>query len=149
MPRVNAVRGRARERPDAPTSRRPRAVGEWIARQHGARADSSAGCQRAIATGTLPPPAASLLRLLHAESAHLSDDLARPDRRRRGRDRAGDDQGVAGRVGIAYLMRQSSSLGGGSSEMSRNIISERLLGMPRESAADRDIPFNQVKRGRV
>jgi hypothetical protein len=33
--------------------------------------------------------------------------------------------------------------------MARNIISERVLGMPREYAADRDVPFNQVKRNEV
>jgi hypothetical protein len=32
--------------------------------------------------------------------------------------------------------------------MSRNIISERVLGMPREFAADRDVPFSQVRQGR-
>ena len=33
--------------------------------------------------------------------------------------------------------------------MARNIISERVLGMPREYAPDRDIPFNQVKRNEL
>jgi hypothetical protein len=51
-------------------------------------------------------------------------------------------------IGENFLFRQASSLGGGSTEMARNIISERILGMPREFAADRDVPFNQVKRGR-
>jgi hypothetical protein len=32
--------------------------------------------------------------------------------------------------------------------MARNIISERMAGMPRGYAADRDVPFSQVKRGR-
>jgi alkylation response protein AidB-like acyl-CoA dehydrogenase len=51
-------------------------------------------------------------------------------------------------IGTQFLMRQSSCLGGGSTEMARNIISERVLGMPREYAADRDIPFSQIRQGR-
>ncbi|HVT75676.1 MAG TPA: acyl-CoA dehydrogenase family protein [Acidimicrobiales bacterium] len=46
------------------------------------------------------------------------------------------------------LWRQSTSLGGGSNEIQRNIISERVLGMPREYAADREIPYREVKRSR-
>ncbi|HEX3564915.1 MAG TPA: hypothetical protein VHU17_06045, partial [Acidimicrobiales bacterium] len=52
---------------------------------------------------------------------------------------------VAGEAGIRFLFRQGGSLGGGSNEMQRNIISERLLGMPREYAADKDKPFDEVR----
>jgi hypothetical protein len=31
--------------------------------------------------------------------------------------------------------------------MQRNLISERLLGMPREYSADKDKPFAEVRRG--
>jgi alkylation response protein AidB-like acyl-CoA dehydrogenase len=51
-------------------------------------------------------------------------------------------------AGVQFLMRQASCLGGGSTEMARNIISERILGMPREYAADRDVPFSQVRQRR-
>ena len=33
--------------------------------------------------------------------------------------------------------------------MARNVIGERILGFPRELAADRGVPFNQVKRNKT
>ena len=37
-------------------------------------------------------------------------------------------------------MRQASCIGGGTVEMARNAITERMLGMPRELATDRGVP---------
>ena len=45
-----------------------------------------------------------------------------------------------------FLMRQVSCIGGGTTEMARNVISERVLGMPRERTLDRDVAFREVRR---
>jgi alkylation response protein AidB-like acyl-CoA dehydrogenase len=122
-------------------------VGDWLVMET-VQQQMVARVSRAIATGALPPPAASLLRLFHAESVQRATDLAADIGGAQVASGSGADQGIAGRAGVAFLSRQSASLGGGSSEMARNGISERLLGMPRERSDDRDVPFNQVKRGR-
>jgi alkylation response protein AidB-like acyl-CoA dehydrogenase len=48
--------------------------------------------------------------------------------------------------GTTWLGARGGTIAGGSNEMQRNIISERLLGLPREPSFDRDRPFNEVLR---
>ncbi|BBZ14193.1 acyl-CoA dehydrogenase [Mycobacterium branderi] len=94
---------------------------------------------RGVLDGSLPAAAGSLIRLFHAEAIELEVDTAL--------EIAGT-AGVVGdllSVGRRYLSRQTAALGGGSTEMARNVIGERVLGFPREYAADRGVPFNQVK----
>lgn len=50
-------------------------------------------------------------------------------------------------LGVQFMMRQTACIGGGSTEMAANVVAERVLGMPRERAADRDLPFREVPRG--
>jgi alkylation response protein AidB-like acyl-CoA dehydrogenase len=56
--------------------------------------------------------------------------------------------GDTGSAGQAWLGARSISIAGGTNEMQRNIVSERLLDMPREPATDRDVPFSEVVRRR-
>ena len=58
-----------------------------------------------------------------------------------------DEDAALGAQGVSYLVRQAGQIGGGTTEMSRNVVSERLLGMPRERNADRDVPFRDVPKG--
>ncbi len=57
-----------------------------------------------------------------------------------------DGDGTAAECGTDFLMRQVSCIGGGTTEMARNVISERVLGMPREQTRDRDVAFREVPR---
>ncbi|MSO87406.1 MAG: acyl-CoA dehydrogenase [Acidimicrobiia bacterium] len=100
-----------------------------------------------VSRGQMLPSAGSLLKLFSATNVmrryEIGLELA-------GEGAAAWPEGtveVAQRLSEATLWRQGLSLGGGSNEIQRNIISERLLGMPREFAADRDVPYRDVRRG--
>ncbi len=58
-----------------------------------------------------------------------------------------DEERSFGAVGTRFLMRQASCIAGGTVEMARNAISERVLGLPRERRVDLDVPFRDVPRG--
>lgn len=97
-----------------------------------------------LGSGYFPGPAGSLVRLFSG--------TAGVERMNMGKELKGEgalvwDEADGDPIeGMLYLRRQGSCLGGGSTEMARNIISERVLGMPREYAADRDVPFSEVPR---
>jgi alkylation response protein AidB-like acyl-CoA dehydrogenase len=98
-----------------------------------------------VLDGSLPPAAGSIIRISHAENVQFEIDTAVA---LTGSQGVVDDGSGLFRVGSRFLSRQAASLGGGTTEIARNIIGERVLGFPREHAADRGVPFNQVKRTR-
>jgi alkylation response protein AidB-like acyl-CoA dehydrogenase len=59
-----------------------------------------------------------------------------------------EDDGELAEWGIDFLMRQAVCIGGGTTEMAANVISERVLNMPREVTPDREVPFRDVPRSR-
>jgi alkylation response protein AidB-like acyl-CoA dehydrogenase len=108
---------------------------------------------QAISAGAMPPPAGSIMKLFAATNvmrrAEIGLELAGMEAAvwRADGSARGADPTAGALLGDHSLWRQSMSLGGGSNEIQRNIISERLLGMPREHAADREVPYREVRRG--
>jgi len=96
-----------------------------------------------IRTGRLPGSAGSISRLsngmLRVRLASIAIEIAGD------RAVAWHDDDPTGALGVAYLGRQGVCIGGGTTEITRNIISERVLGMPRERAEDLDRPFRDVR----
>lgn len=101
---------------------------------------------RNVRDGILPPAGGTLIRLFHAETMTLDMDTALAISGTAG---VVGEHGQGLEAGLRYLSRQTVCLGGGTTEMARNVIGERVLNLPREYAADRAVPFNQVRHGRT
>jgi len=139
---VNVVRGQGR----ADDRHARQLVGEAHARKLVHR-QLNARLTQGMGIGAVPPAAGSIMKLFAATNVMRRTEIglelagASAVAWPAGKDPAGR------RLGDATLWRQGMSLGGGSNEIQRNIISERLLGLPRELAADREVPYREVRRG--
>lgn len=98
-------------------------------------------------TGALPVAAASIAKLFSSTSSERRADI--------GMELAGASAVVDGEPGrdglsrgVGYLSRQQVSIMSGTSEIQKNIISERILGLPREPSPDRELPFREVRHNR-
>jgi alkylation response protein AidB-like acyl-CoA dehydrogenase len=122
-------------------------IAEWQARSQGLKF-TRFRTMTALSRGETPGPENSIHKLVNASKLQ---DIA---------SYGLDLMGAAGLVvdddlAEAYAMFQSALLSspsariaGGSDEILRNIIAERVLGLPPDIRADKGIPFNQVPTGR-
>ena len=101
----------------------------------------------ALSRGAEPGPEASITKVVggrkHQEIANFGMDLM---------DMASimmDDEAMPMRALFqeALLSSPSGRIAGGSDEILRNIIAERVLGLPADIRVDKDMPFNQLPTG--
>ena len=95
--------------------------------------------------GHQPGPEGSITKLFQAEYnrrlQNLAVDILGADGMAWDR---GDEQTAATIRG--FLRSRANTIEGGTSEIMRNILGERVLGLPKEPSVDRDIPWKDVKR---
>ncbi|MCP4086252.1 MAG: dehydrogenase [Actinomycetia bacterium] len=97
-----------------------------------------------LQAGRTPGPGGSLGKLAGAMAARCYRDLSM-------RIVGADGQAWAAEGGEEWAMNAigtlSSGIAGGTNEIQRNIIGDRVLGLPREPSVDKDTPFNDLKVG--
>jgi alkylation response protein AidB-like acyl-CoA dehydrogenase len=95
--------------------------------------------------GVFPDNSAAIARLANAvvqqRNVTIALELAGPNAAASLADDPWAEQG------FNFLERQTSGIGGGTTEMARNNISERVLGMPREITHDKNMPYRDVPKG--
>ena len=119
-----------------------------LARVIGYRMLNRLNTQRAkaeLAQGTSSPIMSlgklAMSRILH-EEARVRTALLGPESLLEGADHARAED-----ANFLTLNAYFTSIGGGTDQIQRNIIGERVLGLPREPEVDRTIPFRDIRAG--
>ena len=96
-------------------------------------------------SGHQPGPEGSITKLFQAEYNQRLQDLAVDVLGTSGTawSRADEQTGATIR---GFLRSRANTIEGGTSEIMRNILGDRVLGLPKEPSVDRDLPWKDVKR---
>jgi acyl-CoA dehydrogenase len=95
----------------------------------------------ALSRGSVPGPEGSIAKLAATRLLRASGDL--------GAALSGPFGTLTGEWAALVCGAPGMRLGGGTDEVMRNIIAERVLGLPGEPRTDKDVPFATVSRGAV
>jgi alkylation response protein AidB-like acyl-CoA dehydrogenase len=98
----------------------------------------------ALKAGKAPGPEGSIAKLVGALLARRTSDLGIAIAGAGGQ--AWEDPRDS-RWALGVLSAPASRIAGGTDEVQRNIIGERVLGLPKEPQVDREIPFRELRVG--
>jgi alkylation response protein AidB-like acyl-CoA dehydrogenase len=106
--------------------------------------------QRAAArrrAGQAPGPEGSISKLFFSEHTQRLQNLAVDLEGPAAQAWPDDDRWLRNTV-WSFLRVRSKTIAGGTSEVQRNVLGERVLGLPKEPELDRSVPWSEVRRSR-
>jgi acyl-CoA dehydrogenase len=121
-------------------------IAEWYVRGQGLKY-TTYRTLTALSQGRVPGPEASIAKVVVAPK---NQDLASfaMDLEDMGGIAVGEDSPMMGAFQQAYMWAPGLRIAGGTDEILKNIIAERVLGLPQDIRVDKDIPFNKLPTGR-
>jgi alkylation response protein AidB-like acyl-CoA dehydrogenase len=102
--------------------------------------------QATAAAGRGPGPEVSTGKLLASKLVRALRDVGLEALGAHGQ-LMGEDTPLGGMLQQLALFSPAISIAGGSDQIQRDIIGERVLGLPREPRVDKDVPFADLKVG--
>ena len=121
-------------------------IADWYVRSAGLKY-TTLRTMTALSRGQQPGPEASIAKIVVASKLQDLSAFAMELEGEAG-VMTGDDAPMHGAFQAGWLGAPGLRIAGGTDEILRNIIAERVLGLPGDIRVDKDVPFNKVPAGR-
>jgi acyl-CoA dehydrogenase len=121
-------------------------IADWYVRTAGLKY-TTLRTMTALSRGQQPGPEASIAKVVVASKLQDLSAFAMELESEAGALK-GEDAPMHGLFQMGWMSAPGLRIAGGTDEILRNIIAERVLGLPQDVRVDKDVPFNKLPSGR-